>query len=257
MPSIYTPENTKPAYELNWGLTVFWRAAPVPDTQWLTALQQATEPDGVRVLKHRLTTGDASQFFVSTKPHVKPEALLRSVKGRLQHAIREQVPKAFQRNYGLRGIGAAKRSAVEQYVADQLGHHRMADPNVQQRLARFQKSYPDVDLSLPSFSAHGEYWYNLHVVFVSAERWMEIRERVLEERLNAIEATAGTCGHRLSRAAILPDHVHVTLGCGISESPEQVALGYMNACAEAAGSKPEWRFSYYTGTIGEYDRGAV
>jgi hypothetical protein len=257
MPPIYTPENMKPAYELNWGLTVFWRTAPIPDTQWFAALQDATEPDGVRVLKHRLTTGDASQFFVSTKPHVKPEALIRSVKGRLQHAIREQVPKAFQRNYGLRGIGAATRSAVEQYVVDQLGHHRMADPNVQQRLTRFQKSYPDVDLSLPSFSAHGEYWYNLHVVFVSAERWMEIRERVLELRLGAVEGLAGTCGHRLSRAAILPDHVHLTLGCGIGESPEQVALGYMNACAEAAGGKPEWMFSYYTGTIGEYDRGAV
>ena len=254
MQPIYTPENTKAAYELNWGLTVFWRAAPIPDTQWLTTLQQATEPDGVRVLKHHLTTGDASQFFVSTKPHVAPEALLRSVKGRLQHAIRSQAPKAFQRNYGLRGVGAATRSTVEQYVADQLGHHRMADPDVQQRLARFQKSYPGVDLSQPSFSAHGEYWYNLHVVFMSAERWMEIRERVLEERLTAIEATAAKSGHRFSRAAILPDHVHLTLGCGISESPEQVALGYMNACAALT---PEFMFSYYTGTIGEYDRGAV
>jgi hypothetical protein len=101
-----------------------------------------------------------------------------------------------------------------------------------------------------------KYWYNLHVVFVNAERWMEIRERVLEERLATIEGVAGKCGHRLSRAAILPDHVHLTLGCGISESPEQVALGYMNACAEAGGEKPEWMFSDYTGTIGEYDRGA-
>jgi hypothetical protein len=254
---IYTPENTTAAYELNWGLTVFWRTAPVPETQWLAALQQATEADGVRVLKHRLTTGEASQFFVSTKPHVAPEALLRSVKGRLQHAVRAQVPKAFQRNYCLRGIGAATRCVVERYVADQLGHHRMADPNVQQRLVRFQKSYPAVDLSRPSFSAHGEYWYNLHVVFASDERWMEIRERVLELRLTAIEGAAAKCGHRLSCAAILPDHVHLTLGCGISESPEQVTLGYMNACAEACGMQREFMFSYYTGTIGEYDRGAV
>ena len=257
MSPIYTAENTTPAYELNWGLTVFWRAEPVPDSRWLTALQQATEPDGVRVLKHRLTTGEASQFFVSTKPHVRPEALLRSVKGRFQHAIREHVPKAFQRNYCLRGVGAATRSVVEQYVSDQLGHHRMADPNVQQRLMRFQKSYSHVDLSLPSFSAHGEYWYNLHVVFVSAERWNEIRERVLEQRLAAIEAVAAKCGHRLSRAAILPDHVHLTLGCGLRESAEQVALGYMNACAETCGRKREFMFSYYVGTIGEYDRGAV
>jgi hypothetical protein len=47
MQPIYTPENTVPAFELNWGLTVFWRAAPISDTQWLATLQQATKPDGV------------------------------------------------------------------------------------------------------------------------------------------------------------------------------------------------------------------
>jgi hypothetical protein len=61
----------------------------------------------------------------------------------------------------------------------------------------------------------------------------------------------------LSRAAILLDPVHLTLGCGIGECPEQVALEYMNAYAEAGGGKAVWMFSYYTGTIGEYDRGAV
>jgi len=211
----------------------------------------------VRVIKHRLTTGGASQFFISTKPHVAPQELIRSVKGRLQHEIRSQVPKAFQRNYGLRGIGSATRTVVEQYVGDQLGHHRMADPDVQQRLARFQKSYPGVDLSQPCFSAHGEYWYNLHVVFVNDERWMEIRENVLEKRLATIEAAAAQHGHRLSRTAVLADHVHLTLGCGVGESPEQVVLGYMNNCAYACGMTPEFRFSYYVGTIGEYDRGAV
>jgi REP element-mobilizing transposase RayT len=257
MQPLYTPENTKPAYELNWGLTVFWRTTPVPDSLFLAALQQDTEPDGVRVLKHRLTTGDASQFFVSTKPHVSPQDLIRSIKGRLQHEIRVHVPKAFQRNYRLRSIGAATRTVVEEYVADQLGHHQMADPKVQQRLARFQKLYLNVDLSKPSFSAHGEYWYNLHLVFVSDERWMEIREDVLEKRLATIEGAAAKHRHRLSRAAVLPDHVHLTLGCEIGESPEQVVLGYMNNCAYACGMRPEFRFSYYVGTIGEYDRGAV
>ena len=139
MQPLYTPDNTKPAYELNWGLTVFWRTTPVPDSLWLAALQQATEPDGVRIIKHQLTTGDASQFFVSTKPHVAPQELIRSVKGRLQHEIGSRVPKALQRNYCLRGIGAATREVVERYVADQLGHHRMADPNVQQRLSSVSK----------------------------------------------------------------------------------------------------------------------
>lgn len=85
MEPIYTPHNTKPAYQLNWALTIFWRDRPIPDDDWFDALQSATEPDGVRVLKHRITTRDASQFFVSTRPHVAPSQLVRSVKGRLQH----------------------------------------------------------------------------------------------------------------------------------------------------------------------------
>ena len=28
----------------------------------------------------------------------------------------------------------------------------------------------------------------------------------------------------LSRAAIVPDHIHLTLGCGLNESPEEVVL---------------------------------
>ena len=118
------------AYPLNWDLTIFWRERPVPAETWLADLKQATEPNGVRILKHRLSTGQASQVFVTTKPHVAPSELIRSVKGRLQHLMRKQRPKALQRNYCVRSIGDAKRSVVEDYVAGLLEHHRMANPHV-------------------------------------------------------------------------------------------------------------------------------
>ena len=181
--------------------------------------------------------------------------MIRSVKGRLQNLIRQQAPKAFQRNYCVRSIGSATRQVVEDYVAGQLGHHPMADPDVQQRLAKFQKVYPDVDLSQPCFSAHGMYWYNLHVVLVNDDRWMEIREEVLSKLSSMIERAAAKHGHRLSRVGLLPDHVHMTIGCPIEESPQEIALGYLNNCAYACGMKPVYRFGYYVGTIGEYDRG--
>jgi len=257
MEPLYTPDNTKSAYQLNWGLTLFWRQTPIREQSWLTDLQPATEPDGVRVLKHRFTTGDASQFFVSTKAHVSPAALIWSVKGRLQNLVNQHRPKAFQRNYSVRSIGSAKRTVVENYVADQLGHHRMADPKVQQRLARFQKTYPDVELSKPCFSSHGQYWYNLHVAVVNEERWTEIREDVLQKLNDMIEGVASKHGYRLSRVGLLADHIHMTLGCPIDRSPEEVALGYLNNCAYACGMKPVFQFSYYVGTFGEYDRGAV
>jgi len=48
------------------------------------------------------------------------------------------MPRAFQRNYSLRSIGSIKRGKVEAYVASQLGHPRVADERVQQRLEKYQ-----------------------------------------------------------------------------------------------------------------------
>jgi len=257
MQQLYKPDNITPAYQLNWGLTIFWREQPIPDREWLTELQAATEPDGVRVLKHRFTSDNASQFFVSTKPHVSPSEMIRSIKGRLQHLIRSQEPKAFQRNYAVRSIGAATRSVVEDYVAKQTDHHPMADPRIQELLKQYQKSFPDVDLSLRVLSAHGMYWYGLHLVLVNEARWMEIRADLLNSLSSMIERVAAKYECRLSRVGLLPDHIHLTLGCRIDQSPESIALSFLNNCAYAVGMKPVFQSGYYVGTIGEYDRGAV
>jgi REP element-mobilizing transposase RayT len=64
-------------------------------------------------------------------------------------------------------------------------------------------------------------------------------------------------GHRISRLALLPDHLHATLGCGFDESPEEVALGYMNNLAFVHGMKPIFCNSYYVGTFGDYDIRAI
>jgi REP element-mobilizing transposase RayT len=211
----------------------------------------------VRIIKHRFTTGQASQFFVSSKLHVSPSALIRSVKGRLQYLVRRNNPKAFQRNYSVRSIGSAKREIVKNYVANQLGHHKMADARVDERLAQFQRSYSHVDLSKPSFSSHGQFWFNLHVVIVNEDRFMKVQEDVLRRLSKIIDGAAVKHGHNLSRVGLLGDHIHMTMGCPIDHSPEAVALAYLNNCAYACGMKPVFRFGYYVGTIGEYDRGAV
>jgi REP element-mobilizing transposase RayT len=257
MEPIYTPSNVVPAYQLNWGLTIFWRQSPIEDKEWLQQLQAATEPDGVRVLKHRITTGDASQFFVSTKPQVSPSQMIRSIKGRLQTLIRSRLAKSFQRNYAVRSIGAAARAVVEDYVAKQLAHHPMADSRVQDQLLQYQKSFPDVDLSQPVTSAHGLYWYILHLVLVNDHRWMEIRPTVLEKLSPMIDHVAAKYEHRISRGGLLADHIHLTMGCKVDQSPEEVALSYLNNLAYAVGMTPNFQFGYYVGTIGEYDRGAV
>jgi len=194
---------------------------------------------------------------VSTKPHIAPSEIIRSTKGRLQHLIRAQSPKAFRRNYCIRSIGSATRTVVEDYVASQLGHHLLLDVQLRNRLAGFQRCDSGVDLSLPVFSAHGEYFYNLQMVFVNEERWMETRDEVLECLSEAIDATAMKHGLRLSRVALLPEHIHLTVGCPIDRAPESLALEFLNNFASVYGMKAVYQFGYYVGTIGEYDRGAV
>ena len=58
-------------------------------------------------------------------------------------------------------------------------------------------------------------------------------------------------------AAVLPDQIHLTLGCDLAESPEQVALSHLNNLAFAVGMKALFEYGYWVGTFGEYDLGAV
>ena len=97
---IYTRDNCKAAYQLNWSLSVSWREPAIPAVTWIEELKVATEPDGVRILEHRDSGEATTQFLVSATPPVAPQEIVRSVKARLQYVIRDQCPKAFRRNFG-------------------------------------------------------------------------------------------------------------------------------------------------------------
>ena len=83
---IYTRENCRFSCPLQWGLTVFWRK-PEPDDGWYQDLATATEPDGIRLLSHRFSEPETSQFAISTQPQVSPLLVVQRVKGRLQHLV--------------------------------------------------------------------------------------------------------------------------------------------------------------------------
>lgn len=179
---IYTAENCKAAYQINWALSLFWHTPP-DDAAWLPELQAATEPDGVRVLEHRFVKAGVSQLLLSTRP--------------------------------------------------------------------------EIDLGQSRQSAHAIYWYNLHVCFVTDGRWKEVRHEVLSKIRAMILRASEKKGHLLSHAALVPDHVHLALGCSLAESPADVALSYMNNLAYACGRAPVFAFGFYAGTFGEYDLGVT
>jgi REP element-mobilizing transposase RayT len=254
---IYTHDSCPhPAYQLDWSYSLFWRSAP-STFDWLDQLRALTERDYIRILQHEFRPPNVSRFLISTRPEVAPIRIAQRVKGRLQHLIRSTTPHAFRRNYGLRSIGSTRREKLEQYLAKQLERHPMADPKVQRRLQQYQIYDPRVDLSEPRRTAHSQYWYNLHIVMVNDGRYLEICDDVLSSIRGMILKASESKGHWLSRAAIVPDHIHLTLGCRLRESPEDVALSYMNNVSYACGLKPVLKFGYYVGTFSEYDLGVI
>jgi REP element-mobilizing transposase RayT len=255
--AIYTAESCQASYQLRWSLALFSKAELPPTDAWRDPLSLNVERDGVRLLEHQFKPPNVWLFLLSSQTVVSPAQIVKSVKGRLQHLIRAECPNAFRRNFSLASVGDVRRGIVEQYVADQLGHHKMADPKVQERLARFQIAFPDVDLSVSEFSAHARYVCNLHLVLVHDRRWCEIREKELELTREMIIGVSEKKGHRLSRLALCADHWHATLGFRYDQSPQSVALGYMNNLAYAHGMKEIYRHGYYVGTFGEYDMGAI
>jgi REP element-mobilizing transposase RayT len=251
---IYTRDNCRnPAYQLNWSYSVFWRAEP-RDFSWLEELKQLNEPDHIRILQHQFKPPRRSQFLISTRPNVAPLMIAQRVKGRLQHLVAGGRQRPFRRNYSIRSVGSSKRSVIEYYLARQLQHHQTMDTALEKRLAPFQIYLPQVDLSQPSRTSHAIYWYNLHLVLASAAQRLELRdESLLTAVRDMILRIRKARKHRLSRASPLPNHLHLSFGAPLEQSPEEIALAYMNNLAYACGMKKIFAYSYFVGTFGEYD----
>ncbi len=257
MDPIYTPENTNAAYQLNWSLSLFGKCKLPDQAAWSEELQAATEKDNVRILSILTRTENVLQFFVSTRPTISPSDVVRSVKGRLQYLIRDQIPKAFRRNYHVQSVGEVNSKVLDQYVAGQTAKHPMADPKVQACLAAYQFQDADIDLSQCSIGTHGQYLNSLQIVLENAHGWNEIREIQLERMRDIIVGAARKKSWQLARIGLLANHIHILLGAAATESSELVALSLMNNIAYVYDMKPILRFSYYSGTFGGYDRGAI
>ena len=153
--------------------------------------------------------------------------------------------------------GIFSHETIERYIADQTRHHTMADPRVQRRFESLSIGGSRELLDTPRVSGHAQFCYNLHLVLVSRDRDIEIRRRALEARQHMLVAAAAKKGHLIGKGQILADHLHVALGCQLSEPPQEVALGYLNNLAYAAGMKPIFQYGYYVGTFSRYDLDAI
>jgi REP element-mobilizing transposase RayT len=211
----------------------------------------------MRVLEHHWSETRA-QITFSARPNVHPEFLAARAKGRLDHAARQcQQQLAFSRKVAIRSIGKNTREDVQSYIERQVAKEGFVDARFVAQLEALTHHDGAVDLSLPSETVRGRYWYNLHLVLVVAGRSPLRDTRILTQLRDATCKIATKKGHRIASLAIMPDHLHLALRPRSDETPLEVVFCYQNNLAWMLNLGRLWEEGYYVGTFGEYPMHSV
>ncbi len=257
---IYKAENLNPAYHLRYSWTGWPSegAFPKPPSEtFLESIAPAWEQDGLRLLEPRWAT-DMIQLSFSTKPEVAPVFVAARAKGRLQHALRVAgQPCQFSRKVSLRSVGDNTTQVVTEYIGRQVSKSDYVDPRFKEFLQRFTVEDSAVDLSQPTATLSGRYWYNLHLVLVVSDRFPITAEAALTTIRDRCFVIATKKGYAVRALSVMPDHLHLALRGNIEQSPQEIALAFQNNLAFALGQNAVWSHKYYAGTFGEYDMQAI
>lgn len=151
----------------------------------------------------------------------------------------------------MRSIGDNARTDVEQYIMNQVAKDRLVDPRFEGVLGQFTVADPAVDLSAATETLSGRYWYNLHLVVVTVERFRIADAAWLGRIRDQSIRIAQKKGHAISRLSVMPDHLHIAMRGNIDQSPQDIALAFQNNLAYALGQCRVWRDTYYVGTFSE------
>jgi REP element-mobilizing transposase RayT len=257
---LYRPTDLRPAFQLRYGWTGWPSKASFP-TDLLARLLPDIAPewdkDGIRVLESSLAPGQI-QLTLSTLPQVPPVTLAGRVKGRIQHHCRRSgSPIDFSRKLAVRSLGDPTRVLVETYIRNQVPNEALADERSREMLTSFTVVNPQVDLSEPAESNSGRYWYNLHLVLVAGERYRTGEAATLAKIRDAALRICVKKGYAASTLAVLPDHLHLAVRGAVAQSPEEIALSFLNNLSYALNQRPWWQAGYYAGTFGEYGMAAI
>ena len=95
------------------------------------------------------------------------------------------------------------------------------------------------------------------MVLVAAERYRVVDRRRLATLHDTCFKIADRKGYKISRLAVMPDHIHAALRGDIEQSPQDIALAFQNNLAYALGQVKHWASTFYAGTFGEYDMWAI
>lgn len=256
---LYDPDSCSPAFQLRYTWTG-WPSGGKFDRTYPELIEDtktAWETDGLRVLQHNWTD-DRIQILFSGTPDVSPLLVATRAKGRLDHAIRMTgVSLPFSRKVSVRSIGDNTREDIERYILEQVSNEQFVDPRFAEMLSHYTTTVSDVDLSQPTDTARGRYWFNLHVVLVTDQRYRFTEAKALQQIFDGAFRIARHKAHLISSLSVMPDHLHIALRPKIEEAPAQVARSYQNNLAYFLKRGRIWEDSFYVGTFGEYTMQAI
>lgn len=229
---------------------------PKPPSPFWARLSAAWQTDGVH-LRSCAWSPEQIQLTFQAEPAVAPVFLATRVKGRLQHALRQEgAPVAFSRKVAVRALGDNRSPAVEAYLRNQTVRAELMDERYRATLRAAGFEDPGVELSAPTPTRSGRYWFNLHCVAVTAGRFRIGKEDFLDKVRSGVFAWAGETGCRLKAFAPMPDHVHVAARGDPERSPLELAEALWSHLNRAAGCCLMGE-NVYAGTFSEYGTGAI
>jgi REP element-mobilizing transposase RayT len=261
--ALYSSQNVPPAHQLyfTWSgwphndadLPLF---STEPDAAFFAALADEWRADGLTLLS-RLWAPSLLQLSFAVEPTISPVFFTRRAKGRLQYALRRSGrPTDFSRKVAMRAIGNNITDVVIAYLRAQLKRAEFADSRYRSALAEQAWEDAGINLAEATHTHSGRYWYNLHLVLVTAGRYRMGQEDFLLKLRGAAREIARRENCLLKSIAIMPDHVHMALRGNIERSALDIGLAFQNGLAAAAGCRL-WQDGFYAGTFSEYDLHAV
>ncbi|HPF99184.1 MAG TPA: hypothetical protein PLE77_03890 [Kiritimatiellia bacterium] len=222
-----------------------------PDPAFFAALGEAWAQDHLRLHAIRWRAEQIQMTF-RVEPDVSPTFFTSRVKGRLQHALRQaRIPVAFSRKIGMRALGENLSATVEAYLAEQSIRAELADDRYRATLQQTSFQDDSVDLSMPTETKSGRYWYNLHLVAVTQDRFRMGREDFLPRVRIGVKTWASETGSVLKALACMPDHLHISARGSLDVPPQSLAESLWITLNRAAGCQL-FCDRIYAGTFSEY-----
>ncbi len=183
--------------------------------------------------------------------------LAQRAKGRLSYQLRcEGIPHDFSRKIAVRSLGENTNRDVEQYIAKQIEKERFVDPRFSELPKRFRLHWDNVDLSLPFEARRSRYWYDLHLVLVTEERYRISSENAFVAIQNRLLSLREREGYSFKSLQLMPDHIHLLMRANIEHSPAMVTDRIQNETSTAVDMRL-WKDTYYVGTTGEYNMNVI